>query len=111
MIKRFEVVFMREAEDFLMNLSASVSEKITYNIEKSIYKNDATLFKKIQNGIWEFRTIHLGMRYRLLSFWDFNKSNSAVVIKHGCIKKTSKLPKQQIEKAIKRRSQYYRQSL
>jgi|GEM_PF-2957938 len=63
MIKRFEVVFMREAEDFLMNLNSSVSEKITYNIEKSIYKNDATLFKKIQmefgslkRFIWEYDT-------------------------------------------------------
>ena len=100
-----------EAKVFMNSLDLNVREKITNNIEKSMFDNDPKLFKKIKFGIWEFRTFHAGIQYRLLSFWDSKHSISLVVITHGIKKKSWKLPIQEIEKAILRRSQYYKQTI
>jgi phage-related protein len=111
MIKRFEVCMLKEAKEFMVSLDIEIREKITNNIEKSMFRSDPRLFKKIKDGIWEFRTLHAGIQYRLLSFWDSKYSTSLVVITHGIKKKSWKLPPKEIEKAIVRRSQYYKQSI
>jgi len=63
MDKKFEVVFLDEAMNFLDKLEGKVRKKIIYNIDKASYKNDPKLFKKLTKSIWEFRTVYGGKQY------------------------------------------------
>ena len=106
MIKRFEVEFLEEANVFLNRLDDRAKRKILNNIFKARYVLDVNLFKKLHHDVWEFRTIHLRKHYRFLSFWTHDGTKSMVIITHGVIKKTNKLPSQEIEKTVKIMSQY-----
>ena len=80
MMTLFEVKFLEETFDFLKSIDRKHSEKILYNIRKSQTGNDPELFKKINDNVWEFRTLYLGLQYRLLAFWDkTDKSNTLVI--------------------------------
>jgi len=68
--KFFEVVFLEEAYDFLKSIDKKHYEKILYNIRKAQLENDPKLFKKLNDDIWEFRTLYQGLQYRMLAFWD-----------------------------------------
>lgn len=93
MNKNFDIFFLEEAYNFLKGLKAKHAEKILYNIRKSQTKNDPELFKKLNDEIWEFRTLYQGNQYRLLAFWDkTNSRNTLVISTHGFIKKQSKVP-------------------
>nr|WP_294895476.1 type II toxin-antitoxin system RelE/ParE family toxin [uncultured Pedobacter sp.] len=84
------------------------AEKILYNIRKSQVELDAELFKKLNNEIWEFRTLYQGFQYRLLAFWDKTAENQTFVIStHGFVKKRSKVPDNEIQKAIQIREKYF----
>lgn len=66
---RFDIVYLDEAWDFLGSLPEKVQDKVVYNINKSRYVTDKTLFEKLgDTGIWEFRTPYNGMAYRLFAF-------------------------------------------
>ena len=107
MRKLFEIVFLQEAYDFLKCLDKKHYEKILYNIRKAQIENDPELFKKINDDIWEFRTLYQGIHYRFLSFWDkTDKSKTLVVSTHGFIKKRAKVPDKEIQKAIQLRMKY-----
>ena len=68
---RFKIVYTEEAIDFLRHLPQKVKAKVVYNIGKSMYVLDNSLFKKLENtDIWEFRTLYNGNAYRLFAFWD-----------------------------------------
>jgi mRNA-degrading endonuclease RelE of RelBE toxin-antitoxin system len=43
----FEIVFLKEAFEFLQSLELKHSNKILYNIRKSQQKHDPELFKKL----------------------------------------------------------------
>jgi phage-related protein len=108
MDKRFEIEFLDEALMFLRSLEHKHYEKILYNIGKAQIENDPELFKKLTGDIWEFRTLYQGLKYRLLAFWDKTSSTDTLVVcSHGLIKKRSKVPKQEIEKAIQIRKKYF----
>ena len=108
MKQRFRVEFLEEVKVFLDNLDEKSREKIYYNIWKSTQVNDNELFKKLQDEIWEFRTIYSKTCFRLFAFWDkTNKEHTVVISTHGIIKKTNKTPKSEIEKAEKLRIQYF----
>lgn len=108
MPKLFEVVFLDEAFEFVASLDKKHSEKILYNIRKSQVEIDAEYFKKLQDDIWEFRTLYQGLQYRLLAFWDKTESkNTLVVSTHGFIKKRSKVPDIEITKAKQLRLIYF----
>ena len=101
MKKRFEVILLDEALDFIYDLDDKTSEKILYNINKATYHNDPELFKKLTFKIWEFRTHYQGIQYRLFAFWDkTDKTETLVLSTHGMVKKISKVPKSEIEKAL-----------
>jgi hypothetical protein len=68
MDKKFEVIFLEEAIEFLRELDEKPKEKIFYNITKASYSNDPKLFKKLTGDIWEFRTLYAKVQYRLLAF-------------------------------------------
>lgn len=98
---------MEEAYDFLKSIDKKHYEKILYNIRKAQIENDPELFKKLNDDIWEFRTLYQGLQYRMLAFWDkTDKATTLVVSTHGFIKKRSKVPDNEIQKAIQQRIKY-----
>jgi len=106
--REYRIEFLKEAVEFLNNLNEKVREKIYYNLRKSQIQNDATLFKKLNDEIWEFRTLYNRTQYRLFAFWDKTDNNETLVIcTHGIEKKTQKTPKKEIEKAEYLREQYF----
>jgi len=105
---KFEVIFLEEAIEFLDELDDKARKKILYNIDKARYINDPKLFKKLTKLIWEFRTLYEKKQYRILAFWDKeDDTETLVVTTHGFVKKTSKVPKNEIEKAEEIRKIYF----
>jgi phage-related protein len=108
MDKRFEVEFSNEAFVFLQGLERKHYNKVLYNIRKAQVENDPEFFKKLKDDIWEFRTLYQGLKYRLLAFWDKTPAyDTLVVCTHGFIKKSSKVPEQEIQKAVQIRIKYF----
>ncbi len=104
----FEIIFLDEAFEFLSGLERKHYEKILYNIRKAQIETDPELFKKLNDEIWEFRTLYQGLQYRLLAFWDKTSVIETLVIAtHGFIKKRSKVPDSEIQKARQTRTKYF----
>jgi len=109
MKKNFDVEFLPEAQDFLENLDEKARKKIYYNIRKAQHINDNELFKKLNDNIWEFRTLYNTKAYRLFAFWDKTDNKDTVVIStHGILKKTQKTPTKEVIKAEKIREEYFK---
>ncbi len=112
MKERFEVVFLEEVIEFIENLDSKTRSKILYTIDKARFLNDPKLLKKLTNEIWEFRTKYNGNQYRIFAFWDkVGDKETLVVSTHAIIKKTSKVPVNEINKAEKIRLHYFNQKL
>ena len=112
MVNYFKIVFLTEAFEFLKSIDTTHSNKILYNIRKAQQKHDPELFKKLTNDIWEFRTLYQGLQYRLLAFWDkTDNTNTLVISTHGFVKKQSKVPDNEIDKAEKQRTKYFNDKL
>ena len=105
MKNNFEVYFLEDARKFLASLSKEAQQKILYNIDKAKITKDPKLFKKLTSTIWEFRTQYNSIQYRLFAFWDTGK-NAIVIATHGVVKKTDKVPKNDIAKAEALKKQY-----
>lgn len=105
--KRFSVVYLQEASDFINSQTEAVKEKIIYNVRKATHVLDPVLFKKLDNEIWEFRTPYNGMEYRLLAFWD-KEQKRLVVATHGFVKKSQKTPPKEIARAKALMKEYYK---
>ena len=104
---RFKIVYTEEAIDFLRHLPQKVKAKVVYNIGKSMYVLDNSLFKKLENtDIWEFRTLYNGNAYRLFAFWD-TEEDTLVIATHGMIKKSQRTPLKEIEKSEAKRKEYF----
>jgi phage-related protein len=103
----FEVELLPEAVEFLNELDKKAREKIYYNIKKSQFTLDNELFKKLNDFIWEFRTLYNSKAYRLFAFWDkISEQEVLVIATHGILKKTQKTPTKEIKKADEIRKQY-----
>lgn len=103
----FDIELLPEAIEFLENLDDKTREKIYYNIKKSQFVNDKELFKKLNDFIWEFRTLYNSKAYRLFSFWDITDGKETLIVAtHGILKKTQKTPPKEIKKAEETRKQY-----
>ena len=108
MDKKFEVVFLVAAVEFLESLDQKTREKILYTIDKAKLGLDQKYFKKLVGEIWEFRTRYSGKQYRLFAFWDKTKKTETLVVStHGIVKKGNKIPKAAIEKAEQIRKDYF----
>ena len=104
----FQTRFLDEADKFIAGLDMKTVKKIFYNIDLAEQTNDARLFKKLQNDIWEFRTKYSGLQIRILAFWDKTDGEETLVIAAlGFIKKVDKVPKNEIERAVKIRMKYF----
>ncbi len=109
MEEKFKVELLAETAKFLDQVEKKAREKIIYNLWKARV-TDRELFKKLNGEIWEFRTLHKKTHYRLLAFWDkSSKVDTVVVSTHGIVKKASKVPQSEIEKAERIRKQYFEQ--
>jgi len=85
---------------FLDSLSGKAAQKVTWVLklieETPIVPKE--YFKKLTPyDIWEVRVSFSGNKYRILSF-IYN--DSQLVLTHGFIKKTQKIPKNEIDKAL-----------
>jgi phage-related protein len=108
---KFEVLFLEEAANFLDQLSDKHREKILFNIRKAKVTQDQTIFKKLTDDIWEFRTLYQKTAYRMFAFWDkTDQASTLVIATHGINKKTNKTPQKEIEKAVQYRRQYFEQN-
>lgn len=98
--EKFQVIYLPPVDDFLDQLDEKTLDKIFFNISNAKMGNDPRLFKKLNSEFWEFRTEYRGMQYRLIAFWDKRSSErTLVVVTHGLIKKTEKLPMKELIKA------------
>jgi phage-related protein len=98
--KNFEVLFEKSAVVFLETLDTRVRDKIIYNIDKACYIHDSNLFKKLTEEVWEFRTFYNKNYYRMFAFWDKSLTPMPkVIITHGIIKKTKRIPSTEITRA------------
>ena len=108
MNQRFDVKILDEVFEFFDRIEDKAVEKILFNIRKSRNVIDKELFTKLENEIWEFRTLFNKKKYRVLAFWDkTGNSETLVVGTNGFIKKTQKNPKKEIEKAKRIRTEYF----
>lgn len=109
-MKKFEVLFLTEAREFLLEMDEKSRNKVIFNIDKAKITNDNNLFKKLKGEIWEFRTLYYNTHYRLFAFWDKEEKHETLVLTtHGIIKKTDKTPEKEIEKAKQIRLKYFEQ--
>lgn len=105
---KINVIFLEPAKEFIESLPEKAKKKVVYNINRvSNGEINKDLFKKLgDTDIWEFRTVFNGSKYRLLAFWDVDRS-SIIVAANGFMKKTQKTPQKEIERAIMLRTEYY----
>ena len=105
---KFKVEILEDANEFLNGLNEKARDKIIYNIRKSQVVNDNKLFKKLNENVWEFRTLHNKTKYRLFAFQDKTDRTETVVIStHGIEKKAQKTPKKEIKKTERIMKEYF----
>lgn len=110
MNRKFKIDFLGEATDFVESLDEKTKSKIYHNARKAQVVNDPELFKKLNELIWEFRTLYNKKYYRLLAFWDKTGAEETLVLAtHGFVKKSKKTPKSEIERAEEIRKEYFEQ--
>lgn len=103
---RINVMLLDEASEFLRALPEKPRKKILYNIQRvERGEVDEELFEKLNDNIWEFRTIFNKIKYRLLSFWDPTQ-RAMIIATHGFEKTTQKTPPREIARAEKIRKEY-----
>lgn len=104
----FNILMLDEANRFLATLPQQAIDKIFFNIDMAAQTNDPRLLKKIHQHIWEFRTTYSGNEIRLLAFWDKSDSKQTLVVaSNGFIKKSAKIPSQEIQRALRIRARYF----
>ena len=59
----------------------------------------------LRDGIYELRAKHRNVQYRIFYYFE---GQNAVVLSHAIVKKTSAVPKKDIDLAIKRRDKFER---
>jgi len=110
-MKEITVTLLDEAIEFTGILSEKQLFKLFYNIELiKLGIVSAEILKKLNNDIWEIRTVSLDAVIRVFAFWSkFEKSK--LICTHGIIKKSSKVPAKEIEKAIRIMNNYNKEQL
>ena len=92
--------------EFYNKQSKSVQTKIDYvlHIIMTVEIIPKKFFKHIEDGIYEIRIKSGSNIYRLFSFFDKGK---LVILLHGFTKKSQKLPRKEIDRALHLRKEYY----
>jgi phage-related protein len=93
--------------DFLDSLNSKQAKKVTWvlNLIEQKHRVPPEYFKKLSgtSGIWEVRVQSGSDIFRLLGFID---QGNFVVLTNGFVKKSQKTPRNEIEIAENRRSDY-----
>ena len=105
---RTVVVYKNYFEDFFLAQKQKVKDKIIWTLDliEQLEIVPETYLKHIENtdGLYEIR-IQMGNDiFRIFCFFDAGK---VVILSNGFQKKTQKTPKQEIEKALKIKMEYY----
>jgi phage-related protein len=94
-------------KDFLDSLSGQAVRKVTWVLKlvEDMEQVPAAYFKKLTDSeeIWECRVASGSNSYRLFCFFA---GNSLVVLTHGFVKKTGRVPRGEIEKAERYRRDF-----
>ena len=110
MEKQIEIVFLKQAENFIDEIEEPVRKKFFISMRKTKDRIFGDWFKKMTdtNDLFEFRVENKGKFYRLFAFWDSrDEKQTLVVCTHGLIKKTNKTPKSEIKKAEEIKDKYF----
>ena len=110
MDKPIEVIFMKQAEDFVDKLEEKSRKKLFKAIRKTKVREIGQWFKKLKGteGIYEFRFDESGKFYRPFAFWDNEYETETLVVgTHGIAKKTNKTPIVEIKKAERIKREYF----
>lgn len=92
--------------DFINSLKAEEVKKLRYVLDMLKMNNriSAKFVKPIKEGLYELRTEYNSNTYRV--FFIFDEGN-IVILFNGFQKKTQKTPKNEIEKALRLKKEYY----
>ena len=92
--------------DFYNSLDLASQRKIAYVLQyiKTEQRWNEKFVKFIRDGLFELRANHNGNIYRVFFILD---GGNIVILFNGFQKKSQKTPKQEIEKAINLKNQYY----
>ena len=105
---RTVITYKNYFEDFLLKQKQKIREKIawTFLLIEEIQQIPETYLKHIEGteGLYEIRIQLANDIFRIFCFFDEGK---LVVLANGFQKKTQKTPKQEIEKALKIKNEYY----
>jgi len=106
----FKVELLPEASQFINELDGKTRTKVLYNIKKAQQIQDNNLFKKLNQHIWEFRTLYNKKSIRLFAFWiKRNNKKVLVICTHGILKKSNQTPRKELKKAELIRKEYLNQ--
>jgi phage-related protein len=104
----FQTIFLEEADKFIADLDAKIAKKVFYNVDLAQQANDPKLFKKLQNTFVNFAQSIVGFRFGYLHFGtNPTVLETLVIAVLGFIKKGGKVPKNEIERAIRLRMKYF----
>lgn len=94
------------AEDFITSLDEDTQDKFIYKKELLEHFGPQLRYphtSEIGNGMFELRFKGKEGQVRVLFFFCYGKQ---IILTHGFVKKTQKIPKKEINIAIKRREEY-----
>lgn len=95
-------------EEFFIKLRQKAKDKIiwTFNLIEDLSQVPETYLKHIEttDGLYEIRVQQGTDIFRIFCFFDKGK---LIVVTSGFQKKTQKTPRQEIEKALKIKEEYY----
>jgi phage-related protein len=106
--KHRTIIFYKDYfQDFFVKQRDKVKEKIiwTFNLIEELHKVPETYLKHIEDtdGLFEIRVQQGTDIFRISCFFD---QGHLVVLANGFHKKPQKIPKQEIEKALKIKEEY-----
>ncbi len=105
-MERKIIAYKHYFSDFVNSLKAEEVKKLRYVLDMLKMNNriSAKFVKPIKEGLYELRTEYNSNAYRV--FFIFDEGN-IVILFNGFQKKTQKTPKNEIEKAIRLKKEYY----
>lgn len=111
-MQEVQVVFFRRSDekvpikDWLDDLTKKDRRKCLERVERlreEGHELDRPFAAYLKDGIYELRVKSGNLNYRMLYFFHEGR---AVVITHGLIKKTRKVPLKEIERAVERKIEF-----
>lgn len=104
--ERSIIAYKHYFADFMKSIGRAEADKISYILDmlKTQERINEKFIKSIRDELYEIRAEYNGNIYRI--FFIFDKGN-IVILFNGFQKKTQKTPKNEIEKALKIKREYY----